>query len=95
MYKSIHGENSLDKNNWYEFIEYGTTNEVTIFLQRNGFSREAANYIKDHASEYIIYGEDDTAEIKLKRTLLECTNNTVRTDAESIVYNIPKLFLEE
>ena len=40
MYKSIHGENSLDKNNWYEFVEYGTTNEVTIFLQRNGFSRE-------------------------------------------------------
>ena len=89
MYKSIHGENSLDKNNWYEFVEYGTTNEVTIFLQRNGFSREAANYIKDHAEEYIVYADGETSEIKLKKNLLECSNNTVRTDAESIIYNIP------
>ena len=95
MYKSIHGENSLDKNNWYEFVEYGTTNEVTIFLQRNGFSREAANYIKDHAEEYIVYADGETSEIKLKKNLLECSNNTVRTDAESIIYNIPQLFLNE
>ena len=57
MYKSIHGENSLDKNNWYEFVKYGTTNETTIFLQRNGFSKESANYIKEHAEKYIVYGE--------------------------------------
>lgn len=28
MYKSVHGETSLNKNNWYEYVEYGTTNEM-------------------------------------------------------------------
>ena len=45
-YKRVHGENSLNKNNWYEYVEYGTTNEVTIQLQRYGFSCESATYIK-------------------------------------------------
>ena len=34
LYKSINGEHSLDDNNWYEFIEFGTTNALTVFLQR-------------------------------------------------------------
>ena len=48
MYTSIQGENSLNNSNWYEFVEYGTTNEVTAYFQRNGFSRESANFIKNH-----------------------------------------------
>ena len=31
-YKRVHGENSLNRNNWYEYVEYGTTNEITIQL---------------------------------------------------------------
>ncbi len=36
-YKKIHSVNEFD-NNWYEYVEFGTTNPLTILLQRNGFS---------------------------------------------------------
>ena len=40
-YKRQHGGISHFKNDWYEFVEYGTCNELRITLQRSGFSREA------------------------------------------------------
>lgn len=88
MYIAIHGEHSLDDNNWYEFVEYGTTNEITVFLQRNGFSRESANYIKDHP-EYIFRADDG---LKLRRSLLKSKNNDAREEAELILLNRPQLF---
>ena len=91
MYKSIHGENSLDDNNWYEFVEYGTTNELTVFLQRNGFSREPANYIKDNP-KYLVKTDEGW---KLNRSLLKCSNNDARTEAEIIDKNRPGLFVDE
>lgn len=91
MYIAINGEHSLDDNNWYEFVEYGTTNEITIFLQRNGFSRESANYIKDH-QEYIIKTDDG---LRLSRSLLECKNTDVKSEAAIILLNRPDLFMEE
>ena len=90
MYMEIHGEGSLDKNNWYEYVEYGTTNETIVFLQRNGFSRESANYIKQHP-EYTIIVETG---LKLRRSLLNCKNTDVRTEAELIALNRPQLFEE-
>ncbi len=42
-YKRIHNVKEFD-NNWYEYVEFGTTNPLTILLQRNGFSREASIY---------------------------------------------------
>ena len=92
MYKSIHGEDSLDDNNWYEFVEYGTTNKLTVFLQRNGFSREAANYIKDHAALYVIDREDG---LHLNRKLINCNNIDVRSESAIIDLNRPGLFIEE
>ena len=91
MYKSINGEDSLNDNNWYEFVEYGTTNEITVFLQRNGFSRESANYIKDHP-EYISRTETG---LKLRCSLLNCNNNDARDEAELILLNRPQLFEKE
>lgn len=90
MYKSIHGEDSLNDNNWYEFVEYGTTNKLTVFLQRNGFSRESANYVKDHAAIYII--ERDRV-LYLSKNLLKCNNTDVRTESEIINLNRPGLFV--
>lgn len=92
-YKKINGANSLGDNDWYEFIEYGTTNALTIFLQRSGFSLESAAYIRRNNKDYVI--EDDvTGERKLRLTLLECDNAGVRTEAEDIMYNVPDLFIE-
>ena len=87
-YKRIHNINTM-KNDWYEFVEYGTTNPLTIFLQRNGFSRETATYIKKH-QEYIhiIAGE-----YKVDHAILKCTNKVVCKEASEIKYNVPELFI--
>ena len=88
MFVSINGEHSLGDNNWYEFVEYGTTNEVIVFLQRNGFSRESANYIKNH-SEYIFHTDSG---LKLRLELLRCADSDVRNESELIFLNRPQLF---
>ena len=92
-YKKIHGVDEFD-NNWYEYVEFGTTNPLTIFLQRNGFSRESATFIKKHKNEYVV-NDGSTDELRLRLSLLNCGNTSVMTEAASIRFNAPKLFLEE
>ena len=79
-------------NDWYEFVEYGTTNPLTILLQRNGFSRETATYIKTHKQDYVSNTKNNG--IQLKNTLLECGSLSVRREVSEIKYNIPQLFID-
>lgn len=88
-YKRFHKIDVID-NDWYEYVEYGTMNPLTIFLQRNGFSREASTYIKQHR-EYITQVNE---EFKVKNTLLKCPSKSVCKEASEIKYNIPELFIE-
>ncbi len=87
-YKRFHNLPILE-NDWYEYVEYGTTNPLTIMLQRNGFSREASTYIKKHPQYLKQTGE----EYKLLETLLECDSRAVREEAREVRYNIPELFV--
>lgn len=77
---------------WYEFVEYGTSNPLSIMLQRNGFSREAALYIKENKGTYVTI-ENGVA--KLKRTIVtECPKESVRAEVAEIIYNAPELFID-
>ena len=89
-YKEIKGKPA--PNDWYEFVEYGSTNKRSIEIQKYGFSRESAIYILKHENEYIC---TESKELKLKKSLLECSNKGVKADAELVWYNTPELFLEE
>lgn len=89
-YKKIHGVDEFD-NNWYEYVEFGTTNPLTILLQRNGFSRESATFIKKHKDEYVAH-DGSTDELRLRLSLLGCGNTSVMTEAASI--NLSKIFGE-
>lgn len=91
-YKRVHGEKSLNKNNWYEYVEYGTTNDVTIQLQRYGFSRESATYIKAHQSQYIVIDEENI--VRIKNSLSECGNIEVSQQIPDIRFNTPELFVD-
>ena len=91
-YKTVHQLKEFD-NNWYEFVEYGTTNPITILLQRNGFSREVSTYIRNNKDEFIIEGPD--GKWHLSTALLECSNTNARTEASSVRYNMPELFIAE
>lgn len=89
-YKEIKGKPA--PNDWYEFVEYGSTNKRSIEIQKYGFSRESALYILKHEAEYIYKAE---TELKLKKAILDCPNKGVKADAELVWYNTPELFLEE
>lgn len=89
-FKKFHGIEDSFENDWYEYVEYGSTNKLTIFLQRNGFTRETSTYIRNHKDVYVYVSEDG---VKLKRTLLDCSNVTVRQEVTQVFYNLPNLFI--
>lgn len=90
-YKRQHGGINHFNNDWYEFVEYGTCNNLRITLQRSGFSREASSYIRQNASEYIVWQNDEP---RVKLAILECKNDIVRHEAAEIRYNVPELFVD-
>lgn len=91
-YKRFHNVESF-QNDWYEYVEYGTTNPLSITLQRNGFSRETSTYIKRHRGQYVI--KTETGEIKLRRSLANCGNISVSKEVLDVMYNIPELFVDD
>lgn len=90
-YKAFHQIDHFD-NDWYEYVEYGTTNPDTIFLQQNGFSRESSIFIQK-PSNYNKYVTVLDGEKKIRRSILECGNIGVETEAQDIQFNIPELFV--
>lgn len=91
-YKAFHQVDHFD-NDWYEYVEYGTTNPDTIFLQQNGFSREASIFIQT-PSNYNKYVTVVDGEKKIRRSIFECGNIGVETEAQDIQFNIPELFVD-
>jgi len=91
-YKRFHNIESF-QNDWYEYVEYGTTNPLSITLQRNGFSRETSTYIKRHQIQYVIRMEN--GDIKLRRSLADCDNTSVSNEVADVMYNIPELFVDD
>lgn len=92
-YKRIHNIEGEMDNDWYEFVEYGTTNKLTIFLQRNGFSRETALYIRKNRSKYVI-GLDDRKPVKIKNYIFDCGNFSVVSEVKDMRINNPDLFVD-
>jgi hypothetical protein len=76
-------------NDWYDFVEYGTTNKLSIFLQRNGFSRETSLYIKQNKFDYVVIID---GVYKLRKEILEKAKESVRKEIQEVMYNIPELF---
>ena len=91
-YKRQHPDEPFT-NDWYEFVEYGTTNRLRIILQRSGFKRDSTEYIRRNADKYV-RGTPDNPKL-LKWALLECPNELVRRDTQEIQYNVPELFIDE
>jgi len=91
-YMKVYGEDSLNTKNWYEYVEYGTTNKITIQLQRYGFSRESATYIREHQDDYIVVTAED--EVKVKNSIENCSDNEVKQQLADIRYNTPELFVD-
>ncbi len=76
-------------NDWYEYVEYGTTNKVSILLQKNGFSHEAATYLSSDERRFISRTD---AGIKLRMDVFSCERESVRREAAIVYNNMPELF---
>ena len=91
-YKDVHQVDHF-QNDWYEYVEYGTTNPLTIFLQQSGFSRESSKYIEEPSNQNKYLIEVD-GEIKIHRSILTCDNVGVVTESHDIQFNMPELFID-
>lgn len=87
-YKAIHCVEQFD-NDWYEYVQYGTTNPVTILLQRFGFTRESSTYIRRDVPVPVIQEGEGYF---LNPVLLESQNRNVLKEANEIRYNVPEAF---
>ena len=91
-YKRVHGIQDFD-NNWYEYVEYGTVNPLTIWLQRNGFTREVATYIRANRTDYL--NIDSEGNWTISRKLLHCSNEKAKNEAINVLYNMQEIFEPE
>lgn len=91
-YKMVHNIDRFE-NDWYEYVEYGTTNPDTILLQQMGFTRESSLFIQSpkNYEKYIVKVNGET---KIKRSIFKCDNMSVKNDVTYIQYNIPNLFID-
>jgi hypothetical protein len=91
-YKAFHGVDHFE-NDWYEFVEYGTTNELPRFLQRVGFTRDSAIFLElpNNQAKYISKVGD---EFKVRNSVHKCGNASVEMDARDIQFNMPELFID-
>ena len=91
-YKRLTNNGLPFENDWYEYIEFGSTNELTIFFQRNGLSRDTSDYIREHKNKYVI---KQNKAYKLKKQLLSCGKKSIENELKDILYNVPDLFINE
>ncbi len=84
VYKEFTNQKSFN-NDWYEFIEFGTHEPVIIFLQRIGFSRETALYIRANSNDFI---EMDKGKVFLKKDILDSSNKDIRKELKDLDSNI-------
>lgn len=90
-YKKLKTNDQPFDNDWYEYVEYGSTNPLTIFFQRNGLTRETADYIRQH-QEYVVSIPQG---YRFKKSLLNCGKQSVADEITDILFNVPELFIEE
>ena len=94
-YKKFHNKEYIN-NDWYEYVEFGTNNPITIALQRNGYIRENAKWIYDKSMKLNLI--DKTKECKFAPfilnydTLVNCGEKKVEEETKVIKLNVPELF---
>lgn len=87
---NIQGEDAL-KNDWYEFVEYGTCNNYVILFQKYGFLREEA--LELLKSPYTSYVLKINQKIKIKKNIINVASDELLANIKTIMINFPELFI--
>ena len=91
-YKKVNNIDGRFPNDWYEYVEYGTTDDIIITLQQCGFEREQAQYIKSHG--YLdLNTPSSVATFTIKKEeILKLKDEDVVNQAKEALINVPELF---
>ena len=82
--------NQQPKNDWYEYVEYGTSNKLVIMLQKFGFLREEAIQLsKSQLSKYISLKED---KLIIDTKILKKISFELQKSIETVMINYPEIF---
>ena len=82
--------NQQPKNDWYEYVEYGTSNKLVIMLQKFGFLREEAILLsKPQFLNYISLNENS---LIIDSKILNKTSSELRQSIETVMINYPEIF---
>lgn len=76
-------------NNWYQYLEYGTSSDLRIWLQQNGYSRESSQYIEDKADELIVNGPFGPL---ISNRIDDANDPDVINETKEIKVNVPEIF---
>lgn len=86
-YKAFHGCDHFD-NDWYEFVEYGTRNPLTIFLQQCGLSRDVSTFLQNSSGYLVVNGNT----VGIKKSAAKCSRADVAMEVSELMFNMPELF---
>lgn len=86
----IRGEQDL-RNDWYEYVEYGTNNDLVITLQKHGFMREQAlMLLKMPYRQYIKTLENKTT---INTEIFKIATGDLLLAIETVQINYPEIFI--
>lgn len=85
----IKGEKALI-NDWYEYVEYGTNNNIVIALQKHGFMREQAlALLKPPFSQYVTY---ENEELKISKRIMNVATDELNESLRNVQINYPEIY---
>lgn len=76
-------------NNWYQYLEYGTSSDLRIWLQQNGYSRESSQYIESNADDLIITGPGEPL---ISNKISQVNDPDVISETKEVRANVPGIF---
>lgn len=79
------------ENDWYEYVQYGTSNDIVISLQKMGFSREGA--LKIYSKEYYLITEKEN-NILIKAEVFNDKNEGLVEEAAEVKLNNSDKFVK-
>lgn len=87
----VRGQEYL-KNDWYEYVEYGTSNEYVIALQKHGFLREEALLLSK--APYLGYIDFSRAPFAIKKSIMNIVPKDLRNSLTRVMINYPEVFVD-
>lgn len=85
-YKKLHNM-AIIPNDWYEYVEFGASDSLELKLQRLGYSRETAKYIKEYKTKFLKGNK------LIFNSLSMCGNESVKEETRIVELNNPEMFV--